>query len=235
MTTRASLRYVYIAVAPKSEHSLIYDDQAHSEHYVYDADAVMFWKRQWMNQWASDVLRTCNNYNQKFTRQSFYNVILFRFLGLSRSGVKIMHSTLGGISLRTLDEQAAKERNLYLEDCKYKMRTGIVTWYADNYTHRFVRRALEYGEPGYHNMDTTVVAMGTCDIARERLRLGPGDLAVHPIAFSNQRLVDGLIKDCVEAIRDVTGKETLVRRYNVSNWPPKPKPDNLTQPLRGDA
>ncbi len=200
---------------------------------MYDADQVLSWKDQWLSQWASDVLRACNNYNQKFTRQSFFNVILFRFMGLSRSGVKILHTTLGGISLRTLDDLAFKERALYIQDCKIKMQVGIPTWYADNYTHRYVRRALEYGEPGYHIMDMTVVAMGTCAIARDRLRLAPNDVVIDPIKFASRDLVQGLIKDCVTAAKDINGKETLMRRHRVANWPPKPTVDNVPQNLRG--
>lgn len=207
--------------------------QAHSERFVYDADTVLWWRQQWMSQWATDVLRACNNFNQKFTRQSFYSIVLLRFLGLSRSGVKILHNTTGGISLRTLDNHASQERKTYIDDAHNMMNNGICTWYADNYTHRYVRRALAYGEPGYHNMDTTVVAMATCDIKRDRLRLSPGDLAVDPDALKNPMFTDSLVKDCVEAVKNLNGKETLVRRYQVSNWPPKPDANNLPQPLRG--
>ena len=200
---------------------------------MYDAEAVLQMRKQWLNQWATDVLRACNNYNQKYTRQAFYNIVLLRFLGLSRSGVKILHNTNGGISLRTLDNQASQERSLYIDDAKVLMSNGIYMWYADNYTHRYVRRALAYGEPGYHNMDTTVVAMATCDIKRDRLRLRPGDRAVDPGALSNPIYTSNLINDCVDAVRNVNGKETLVRRYQVNNWPPKPDAERLPQPLRG--
>lgn len=210
--------------------------QAHDEHLALNADSVLRLRKFWMGQWAHDVLRACNNYNQKLSRQSFFCVLLFKFLGLSRSGVQIMHTTMGGISLRTLDNHASNERTIYIDDAKDMMSRGICTWYADNYTHRYVRRALAYGEPGYHNMDTTVVAMGTCEIKRDRLRLGVDDLAVNPNALSNQALLAQLIKDCVEAVKGVTGKETLVKKYNVTNWPPKPDVNhpNLTHSQRGN-
>lgn len=138
-----------------------------------------------------------------------------------------MHKTMGGISLRSLDTLSGYERDKYLAELEKITSDSPVTWYADNYTHRFKRTRIQVDNPNYIMMNTTVCALGVGEISREQLLLQPEDVVVSPEATRNNELLHRLARDCSLSVKDYDGSDTLARRYQVTNWPPKPDPTKL--------
>ena len=186
-----------------------------------------------MGQWVTDVLRMCNNVSQKCSRQPFYNIILYRFLGLSRRGIDILNKNSGGVSLRSMDEMSIKEQNVYMTEAKGISRTGVVAWYADNYVHRFRRGRMKADQPGYKLINTTVCAMGVCSVPKELMKVGVADVVCNQAAMEDPELLRQLALECVSSVSGYSGKDTLAKKYRVSNWPPKPKAEDIPPHMRG--
>lgn len=199
---------------------------------VIDEQVVLISKQTWIGQWATDVIRTCSNYSQKCGKQSYFLALLFRFLGLSRKGIEVLHMTLGGVSLRSIDTLSECERDKYIHELHQTTNTQSVTWYADNYTHRFNRSKLQVDNPNYVMMNTTVCAMGVNTLERKMLLLKPSDNVVDPNILNDTTCVDRLARSCATAVEAFDGDNTLAARYNVNNWPPKPKMEILPLALQ---
>jgi hypothetical protein len=175
----------------------------------------------------------CNNISQKCSRQPFYNVSLYRFLGLSRRGIDIMHMNVGGISLRSLDDMSIKEQKHYMTSVKNIASSGVVAFYADNYVHRFRRARMEADLPGYKLINTTVCAMGVCDVPRESMTVGELDVVCDQKTMEDPEFLRLMSLECASSVKDFTGADTLAKKYKISNWPPKPKPDDIEPHMRG--